>query len=155
MYTTPTIRVEGSYRKRKFVIVGFVVVILLLLSLVVGINLVGKRTSFFGRAYDMSGGEDIEFVNSYVFASPLKASVGGERIRLTVFLLDGTGRGVKGKRVNVGGLEAGLVFVSVQPITDELGKAVFDVWATKAGAYVVETSVDNVVLAQRVAITFE
>lgn len=131
-----------------------VFILILLLGLVVAVYLVRQRTRIIGKAYGPTMGGEVEIANSYMFASPLKAKMGGERIRITVFILDGQGKGVMGKMVTLGHKEMINVDV-IQATTDDLGKAIFDISSTKAGLYLIDASVEDKVLPQRVSITFE
>lgn len=99
------------------------------------------------------GGVVIE--NSYIFASPLTATADGvNRIRITVFILDGTGSGIPNKTVSLTGAE-NLVVYSVQAVTDTIGRALFDVAAGTAGAYEIGAVIDGAVIPQKITITFE
>jgi len=92
--------------------------------------------------------------NSYLFASPLSAQAGGkEKIRVTVFLLDSQGRGVPGKVVFLGQDEK-LKIDSVQAVSDNLGRALFDISSISPADYLIEANVDNQILPQRVKLNF-
>jgi len=127
----------------------------LLFSLAGVVFLSSRRTTFFGRAYFPSGGDStFSPQNSYLFASPLRAATDGqEKIRVTVFLLDSSGRGVAGQVVFLRESER-LAISSVQPTTDELGRAIFDISAREAGEYLIEARVGNQTLPQRIKISF-
>lgn len=144
---------------RKIVLLILVTIIIILL-IWLSLFLVFRRTSFFGRAEyrsstanPASAGVSVE--NSYLFASPLSASVSsGEKIRLTVFLLDGQGRGVAGEAVFLGQPE-NLQITSVQAVTDDLGRAIFDLSALSAGEFMLEARAANRTLPQRVRVSFK
>jgi hypothetical protein len=92
--------------------------------------------------------------NSYLFASPLTASTGNvQKIRITIFVLDGTGAGISGKTVSLTGVEK-LAVYSVQPVTDATGKATFDVAAGISGSYLIGATVGGASLSQTVSVTF-
>ena len=99
--------------------------------------------------------ESYSLDNSYVFVSPLQASAAdGERIRLTVILLNSQGLGVVGRVVkldNVGALE----IHEVQPITDSRGKAVFDISSKLPGEYYPAVVADSRQLPQKPRISFK
>lgn len=140
----------------KRTILLLVALLILLLSLGGLVFFISQRTTFFGRAFSPapSGTGAVAIENSYLFASPLQAKADGqEKIRLTVFLLDSQGRGVAQEAVFLGQDER-LTITSVQPVTDELGRAIFDISATRAGEYLMEARVSNQVLPQRVRIKF-
>ena len=138
--------------KKLFWLIVFILI--LLLGLVVAVYLVRQRTQITGQAYGPAVSGEIEIANSYIFASPLRARAGGERVRITVFILDGQGKGVTGKLVILGHNEM-INLKAIQATTDDLGKAIFDISSTKAGLYFIEASVEGKVLSQRVSITFE
>jgi len=93
--------------------------------------------------------------NSYIFASPLRAKAGGEKIRITVFILDNRGLGISGKTVVVGGGNL-LQVTAVQPVTDPQGRATFDISSeSSTGVYIIQASVDGINLIQQATITFD
>jgi len=148
----PTTEVK---RSRKGFILAIVVLIIILLSLWSTVYFINQRTSFFGRASSpsLSSGE-IALDNSYIFASPLSAKANGkEKIRITVFILDSQGKGVYGQPVFLGEDER-LEVKEVQAITDNIGRAMFDVSSFTVTDYFVEASVNNQVLPQRVKVSF-
>jgi hypothetical protein len=107
---------------------------------------------FIGRASIIQTSFSIN--NSYVFATPLQAEANGqERIRITVFVLNDQGLGVPGRNVVVKVPES-VIATSIQPITDQYGKAVFDLASRNAGEYYLEVKVDTVFLPQKIRITF-
>ncbi len=92
--------------------------------------------------------------NSYVFVSPLKAQANGqERIRLTVFILNNQGIGVLGKKVEVKE-DPSLMVELIQNITDQFGKAIFDISSAKAGEYFLDVKADGTNLKQQAHMTF-
>jgi len=143
--------------QKKWVLTSLLLifVLILLLGLVYSVYLVSEETRIKSKAESSALTRQVELANSYLFASPLKAKAGSnEKIRITVFLLDSKGLGVAGKRV-VLGKDASLEIEEVQPVTDDLGKALFDVSSSSANAYLIEASVDGKVLPQRVSVVFE
>lgn len=92
--------------------------------------------------------------NSYLFVTPLRAgATGQEKIRLTVFLLNDQGLGVQGKNIVLGQDEA-LKIENIQALTDDYGKAYFDVSTTKAGEYYLKVMIDNITLKQEAHLSF-
>lgn len=143
-------------KKSKWGIIFLVLLLLLLLfSLFWGVSFIGRRTAFWGRAFSPGlGVGEIALGNSYLFASPLSAQADGqEKIRVTVFLLDSQGKGVSGKAVFLGQNEK-LQIKSIQAVTDNLGRALFDISAFTSADYLIEAKVDNQVLPQRVKLNF-
>jgi len=130
--------------------------LLLILSLILGVFFVRQRTSFWGRAFTpgIEVGE-VALENSYLFASPLSAMADGkEKIRVTIFLLDSQGKGVPGKPVFLGQNEK-LQIKAVQSVTDNLGRALFDIAAFTPADYLIEAKVENQILPQRVKLNFK
>ena len=136
-------------------ILGFLILILLLIGLVASVYLVRVRTQVSSKAYGSSSLSEVQLANSYIFASPLKAVANGtDKIRVTVFVLDSQGKGVFGKSV-VLSQEKPLKISPVQPATDELGRAIFDVASSSTGIFFLEAKIDGKILPQRVGLTFE
>ena len=155
MVNETTLQNQTVVEKRSLLrtILLVIIIIILLLGLAFSLYLVGRRVFFETGASQVGFGVP-DSGNSYIFASPLKAAVGGEKIRITVFVLDGNGRGVIGKTVTLPANPA-LTISPVQPVTDQTGKAVFDVSASSAGLYALEASFDGETIPQRVQLRFE
>ena len=129
-------------------------IVFMLFALTMTVSLVSERTSLFGKAQVFVSTGRFSPENSYVFASPLSALASGqEQIRVSVFLLDTEGLGVSGKRVFLG-QAVELKVKDIQPISDSLGRALFDVSSTKKGEYYIEVGADSQVLPQKARITF-
>ena len=149
----PTTEVK---RSRKGIVTALVLLLIVLLSLWLTVFFINQRTSFLGRASSpsLSSGE-IALDNSYIFASPLSAKAGGkEKIRITVFILDSQGKGVYGQPVFLGEDER-LEVREVQSITDNIGRAMFDVSSSVSTDYFIEANVQNQVLPQKVKVSFQ
>lgn len=142
-------------KSRRGLVLAIIIIIILLLGLVVSVYLVGNRTRFIGSAYNPGGSGQVNLDNSYVFASPLRASSGGEQIRITVFVLDSKGKGMAGRKVVLGQKNDNIIIASITPTTSEIGMAVYDISAKSPGLYVIEGTVDGVLLPNRVSVTFE
>jgi len=99
--------------------------------------------------------------NSYVFGAPLLVRGDGEeKVRVNAFLLNEDGRGVPNQVVylraedrggRVGAVEVG----EIQPMTDEFGKAVFELSSGSEGQFVVTASVGGADWPQTVTVTFK
>ena len=141
---------------KKGIILAVVVFLILLFSLGATIIFVRQRTSFFGRAFTSGGSVgEVALENSYLFASPLQAQVSiKEKIRVTIFILDSQGKGVYNQPVFLGQDER-LEITSIQAVTDELGRAIFDVAAKVPAEYLIEARVNNQILPQRVKLNFK
>ncbi len=99
--------------------------------------------------------------NSYLFISPLKAktatninnTLNTEKIRVTVFALNSQGLGVIGKRVELVN-NVGLQVDTIQPLTDEFGKAYFDVSSAQSGDFYLEVKIGDQSLKEKVRLSF-
>lgn len=132
--------------------IPFFLILLLIFLLSLSFFWIYEAKIFVGRASVSRSAFSVE--NSYVFASPLRAKAGGlEKIRVTVFVLNNQGLGVMGKNIFVGRTE-GLNIETIQGLTDQLGKAVFDITSNKPGEYYLEIKVENVLLPQKVRLSF-
>ena len=142
--------IEPKRDNKRFIWL-ILLILLLLSSLVIGVVLVQRRVFFLPRATEIG---EISPENSYVFASPLIAQAGGkEKIRVTVFILDTEGRGVSSRLVSLGRDER-LEIVGIREVTDDLGRAIFDISAVSAADYFIEAMVENRILPQRVKVSF-
>jgi len=121
-------------------------------------NLSMGRTNFFGRA---STPGTISLPACRVFASPVISKSGGnDKIRVTAFILDDTGRGVTNKTVDFSCRDVSLcqtsqvVFSPVQPNTDNIGQAFYDVSSMSEGSFEVEARVGGLSVPQTVTVVF-
>lgn len=138
--------------------------LILILGLVLSVYLIQRQTYLKSQAYSYTEYTEkpvtqtpssvVEISNSYAFASPLKAGLGGEFIRVTVYVLDAQGMGIKGKSVEIGQV-TDLQIKEVLVTTDDTGMAYFDISSSKAGLYIVQPAVEGKPLNQRINITFE
>lgn len=135
-------------KKLPFFLLFFIVV---LLGFVIFFGLYEVRF-FSSRASIKSVNFSID--NSYVFITPLRARANGqEKIRVTVFILNDQGLGVMGKKVFIDRDEA-LNIEEIQALTDNFGKAYFDVASGKTGEYYLKILVDNTQLKQKIHLSF-
>ncbi len=142
-------KVTVIYATLGFFLVGVVYV---LVSLSMG------RTNFFGKALTRG----VIFPEACrVFASPVISKAGGmDRIRVTVFVLDDTGKGAINKKVDLDCKDktlcqtAGVTFSSVQSNTDNTGQAIFDLSAQSSGSFELQASVGSQSIPQTVTVVF-
>lgn len=107
---------------------------------------------FVGRASVSQASFSVD--NSYLFLTPLRAKANsGEKIRITVFVLNNQGLGVLGKSVYVG-QDPNLIIEGIQIKTDSYGKVTFDISANKSGEYFLEIKVDGTTLPQKAHLSF-
>jgi len=137
--------------KKTFLLLA--IIFFLLISVFLIVFFLSRRTSFFGRAFNPAPTTDV-IANSYLFASPLQAKADGrEKIRITIFILSDQGRGISGQPVFLG-QNARLKVTAIQSVTDDLGRAIFDVSASSPGEYFIEARAANKLLPQRVRVNF-
>ncbi|MCX6732409.1 MAG: Ig-like domain-containing protein [Candidatus Roizmanbacteria bacterium] len=111
------------------------------------------ETQYFGSRASMTI-VDISAENSYVFTNPLKAQANGkDKIRVTIFVLNGQGLGVPSKKVIVGA-DPRLVVSNVQDTTDTTGKAIFEYSTTVPGEYYLDVGIDEIKLPQKARLSF-
>lgn len=155
--------VEKRSKTRWLILaITILILIILLLGLIVSMKLVKQETSYKSKAYTFTSSENLQeefkkeevIENSYAFASPLQAKAGGEFIRVTVFILDGQGKGIKNKRVTLGS-NTSLKINEIQSSTDDLGKAIFDISSTLPGLYVIEPVVEGAKLNQKLNLLYK
>ena len=93
--------------------------------------------------------------NSYIFLSPLKAKANGqEKIRMTIFVLNNKGLGVLGRKVVLENIE-NLTVDTIQGLSDNVGKAVFDISSIEPGEFYINIKIDGAALPQKSRISFE
>ena len=92
--------------------------------------------------------------NSYIFVTPLRAKANNqEKIRITIFVLSNQGLGVAGKKVSIP-MSPGISSEATQGLTDQYGKAFFDVSSTIKGDFNFDITVDDIPLKQKAHISF-
>ena len=130
------------------------IIIFLSLALLVSLYLVLRTTIFVKKAAIDSSSSTVALENSYLFVSPLQAKADGqEKMRLTIFILDGRGMGVANKTVSLS-TSSKINITSIQNQTDDSGKAVFDLSSSVAGQFNVSAQVGTETIPQQVKIVF-
>lgn len=130
----------------------YFLIILLVLLLSVSFFWIYESRVFISRAGITRTSFSVD--NSYVFATPLKAKADGlEKIRATVFVLNNQGLGVMGKKITIE-QNSNLLIETVQGLTDQSGKAVFEITSDKAGDYYLGVKVEKVPLPQKVKLSY-
>ena len=128
-------------------------IVILLFSLIAVIYLVLRPAVLTGRASGTSG-NTITLENSYLFASPLTAKADGKQIvRITVFLLDGRGLGVSSQTVKLSAPQT-VTILDTQSVTDDTGKAVFDLTSPTSGRFEISATANGQSLPQKVSVVF-
>jgi hypothetical protein len=135
--------------KNKYLII----IIFLSIALAASLFLVLQTTVFVKKA-TTSNQSSIALENSYLFSSPLQAKADNkEKIRVTIFLLDGRGLGVPGQTVSLS-TSSKISLTEIQNITDESGKAVFDLTSNTAGQFNVSAKTQTGTVPQQVKVVF-
>ncbi|HCR36217.1 hypothetical protein A2130_03260 [Candidatus Woesebacteria bacterium GWC2_33_12] len=129
------------------------VILILILILIISLIFIRNKTSVVPNAKGPNLAS-VSVSNSYIFASPVRATAGGDLIRITIFILDERGLGIEGKKIILKG-DTNLNITEIQPLTDGVGKAIFDLRSNIMGAYSLEAEVDGLVLPQKVKIIFD
>jgi len=127
----------------------------ILLIIIVGfVGIFGLyEVKFFSSRADISHAS-FSVDNSYIFSTPSQARANGqEKIRLTVFILNNQGLGVLGKKIFIG-TDSSLNIETIQGLTDNYGKAYFDISAVKAGEYFLEIKADDTALKTKAHLVF-
>jgi hypothetical protein len=153
---------EKSSKWPKRVVYSLIAIVILLIILVLILYSIRSPLIFKSGAASLTTSvvetnitPSLSLDNSYVFASPLKAKTGGEKIRITVFVLDSRGLGIPGKKVALGEGNS-LQVTPIQPVTDGQGRATFDISCNSSpGVYIISASADGTSLIQKATISFD
>ncbi len=130
-----------------------IIVIVLVLALLASLTLVFRTTIFVNRAAVYSDNTPV-LSNSYLFASPLQANTKiGEKIRVTVFILDNQGMGVANQTINLTTTPF-LDIEAVSPITNETGQAVFNLSTSTPGKYTISAKIGSQQIPQSISLTY-
>lgn len=140
--------------KPKYLWLIFILIIFLF-TLGILVYYIRFRTSITPKASTFNIVSVVSISNSYLFASPIRAKASGDLIRITIFLLDDEGNGIFDKKVNLRTLEGLVEIKEVQSLTDETGMAVFDITSDTVGLYTIEAFTEDLVLPQKVKVTFD
>jgi len=133
---------------KYLIIIGFLSV-----ALIASLFVVVRTTTTYQRAAGSSSGSTV-LENSYLFASPLQAKADGkEMVRITVFLLDGRGLGVGNQTVSLK-IPNSVTINNQQEMTDQSGKAIFDISSSTAQTINVSATTNNLTLPQKVRVVF-
>jgi hypothetical protein len=89
--------------------------------------------------------------NSYLIGGRILAKADGiDKCVVNVFVLDSSGKGVKGIPVDLSGMESG----DMQSISGNDGKAVFEITSIKEGQYTLAAVISGSPLDKTVKVTF-
>ena len=144
---------ENERRPNYFLLILVLVIFLITLGALV--YYVRFRTSIAPKASNFNSTNTVSLSNSYVFSSPIRAKANSDLIRITVFILDEEGNGIFDKKVSLRTASGELNIREIQSLTDETGKAVFDVASSVVGTYLIETFTEDAVLPQKIKVIFD
>lgn len=151
-------------KKNNAVVIMLVILLFLIGGLAISVYLVQRQTFVKSEAYTQESTDQqlpgnkgsIDKQNSYIFASPLRAKAKGqEYIRVTVYVLDPTGNGVMGKRVEIKDATNNVQIKSQSSVTDANGSAYFDIYSPLMGAFALQAYVEGEALEQNVTVVFD
>jgi len=129
------------------------IILFLSIALIASVFLV-LRTTIFVKKASTGNQSSVVLENSYLFASPLQAKADNkEKIRLTVFILDGRGLGVSNQTISLS-TSSKISITKIQNITDDSGKAVFDLSSNIPGQFSVAAKTKNGTIPQQVKVVF-
>ncbi|MFZ5366527.1 MAG: Ig-like domain-containing protein [Patescibacteria group bacterium] len=133
-------------------ILTIIILVLLIFGLIIVVYLVRQQTKLPGRA-TTPGVLSLE--NSYLFASPLVARVGGgEKITISAFVLSDQGLGIPGEKVVLYSAPA-LQALTIRDETDSRGLAVFEITSQTSGSFTLWATVAGKgQIKQQVTVTF-
>lgn len=141
--------------KRPNYLILVIILIVFLFTLAVLVYYVRFQTSIAPKASSFNTAKSISITNSYVFASPVRATARGDLIRVTVFVLDGEGNGLYDQKVALKASSPDLVIKDVQSLTDETGKAIFDLSSEITGTFTIDTFANGIQLPQSLKVIYD
>lgn len=93
----------------------------------------------------------VSLSSSYLIGGKILAKADGlDKCVVNVFVLDASGKGVRGTTVALEGMEQG----EIQSLSDIDGKAVFEVTSTKEGQFTLSANIGGVPLDKTLKVTF-
>jgi len=132
---------------------SLLIIIILVIALLTSLTLVFRTTIFTNRATFYTDTNPV-LKNSYLFASPLQANTKTqEKIRVTVFILDSQGLGISNQSVSILP-QPNLNIENIQPVTNEVGQAVFNLSSSTPGKYIIQSQLGSQQIPQSISITF-
>ncbi len=133
-------------------IILFLLITLTVLLLFSGYFWLYEAKYFVGRADVSHASFSVD--NSYMFVTPLRTKANNQdKVRVTVFILNNQGLGVMGKTIGIAG-DKTITINTIQGLTDNTGKAVFDLTGSQAGEFYLEVKVENTTLPQKAHVVF-
>ena len=129
------------------------IIAFLSLALIASVFLVLRTTVWVNKA-TTSNQTTAVLENSYIFVSPLQAKADDrEKVRLTVYLLDSRGLGVPNQSIDLN-FPQKVNVTELQKITDDSGKAIFDLTSGTPGQYRISAKTYQGQIPQQVKVFF-
>lgn len=142
---------EFFQRFKKNNLLSFSILLLLLLLLSVGVNI---RFLYSSKAAEPSQVQLVSSTNSYMFLSPVSAQANNtERIRVSVFVLNDKGIGVSNQEVTLQHVPE-VKIEAIQAVSDNYGRAIFDIYTQTPGNYSVSAQVNSRVIGETATAIF-
>ncbi len=133
--------------KSKIVLGGIGLLMALILIIYLAVSVVPNTLVFLAKA--SSANAKVSIKNSLVMGEKVLAKADGkDKCVINVFALDNKGKGVFGRQVQLSGLD------QMNAITDDSGKARFEMVSMEAKQYELIASVNGVQLTKKIKVTF-
>lgn len=132
--------------KNKLILGGIGLLAGLALIFYLGTTIIPKTLVTLSKA---SASQPVSITDSMIIGQKIMAKADGvDKCAVNVFVLDKDGKGIKGKLVQLNGLG------TYEAVSDDLGKASFELTSSLAGQYELVASVDGRNLSKSVKVTF-
>lgn len=133
----------------------WIIIITLLLLLSISFFVIFETKIFRSKASELT--QTVSASQSYVFTSPLEAKCSDtgvkESIRITVYTLDETGKGIADSRIKFENMAK--LKIHGAGVTDVYGMTIFDVTCESGGEYYLKVIInDQIRLPQQVHLSF-
>jgi len=131
---------------KKVLFSGIGIMLALLVVFYLGSSIIPRTLNTLVKADTVQA---VSVKDSLLIGEKMMAKAGGEeKCVVNVFVLDKTGKGIKGKVVQLSGLG------ELEAVTDANGKALFELVSTESRQYELSAQVDGVTLNGKVTVTF-
>lgn len=131
---------------------SFIMLIIILLFIFLTGYWLYQATYYSNRAQATLSTVSID--NSFTSTNPLKALANTkEKIRLTVYVLNDQGLGASDRKTTLS-TDKNLFVEDVQSVTDQYGKAIFDISTNTRGIFSIDVYVDGKLLKNRATVNF-
>lgn len=147
---------EDNKPNKLNILLLFVILFVFLITLGILVYYIRYQTSISSKASTLNISLPVSIANSYMFASPVRASVNADLVRVTIFVLDEDGHGLVDKEVRINSNNTlGLEIINIQVLTDGFGRALFDLRSSQRGEYKIEAEIDGQPLQQSLRVIFD